>query len=85
MSGKPVIEQLLLQDRVITGSAIGLILLIAVIYTILGVGMPMSAVQMTAMNAVQEIIIESLMANASSGEETSPPSVSSIRNISQVR
>ena len=53
MSGKPVIEQLLLQDRVITGSAMGLILLIAVIYTILGVGMPMSAVQMTAMNAVQ--------------------------------
>ena len=53
MSGKPVIEQLLLQDRVITGSAIGLILLIAVIYTILGVGMPMSAVQSTAMNAAQ--------------------------------
>ena len=53
MSGKPVIEQLLLQDRLITGSAMGLILLIAVIYTILGVGMPMSAVQMTAMNAVQ--------------------------------
>ena len=53
MSGKPVIEQLLLQDRVITGSAMGLILLIAVIYTILGVGMPMSAVKSTAMNAAQ--------------------------------
>jgi predicted metal-binding membrane protein len=53
MSGRPVIEQLLLQDRVITGSAMGLILLIAVIYTILGVGMPMSAVQMTAMNAAK--------------------------------
>ena len=53
MSGKPVIEYLLLQDRLITGSAVGFILLIAVIYTILGVGMPMSAVQMTAMSAVQ--------------------------------
>jgi predicted metal-binding membrane protein len=55
MSGKPVIEQLLSQDRVITGSAMGLILLIAVIYTVLGVGMPMSAVQMTTMHAAQEM------------------------------
>ena len=53
MSGKPAIEYLLLRDRLITGSAMGLIFLIAVIYTILGVGMPMSAVQMTAVNSVQ--------------------------------
>lgn len=55
MSGKPAIEYLLLQDRVITGTAVGLIFLIAVIYTIMGVGMPMSAVQMTAMSATQEM------------------------------
>ena len=55
MSGKPVIEYLLLQDRLITGSAVGLIFLIAMIYTILGVGMPMSSVQMTAMSAVKEM------------------------------
>ena len=53
MSGKPVIEYFLLRDRLITGSAMGLIFLIAVIYTILGVGMPMSAVQMTAMSDLQ--------------------------------
>ena len=53
MSGKPVIEYLLLQDRLITGTAVGLIFLIAMIYTILGVGMPMSAAQMTAMSTVQ--------------------------------
>jgi len=53
VSGKPVIEYLLLQDRLITGTAVGLLFLIAMIYTILGVGMPMSAVQMTTMSAVQ--------------------------------
>jgi predicted metal-binding membrane protein len=55
MSGKPVIEYLLLQDRLITGSAMGLIFLIAVIYTVLGVGMPMSAVQMTTISELQGI------------------------------
>jgi predicted metal-binding membrane protein len=56
VSGKPVIEYLLLQDRLITGSAMGLIFLIAVIYTIFGVGMPMSAVQMTAMSDPQGMV-----------------------------
>lgn len=50
MSGKSVIEYLLSRDRLITGSAIAVIFLIAVAYTVLGVGMPMSALKMTTMS-----------------------------------
>ncbi|MDE0921195.1 MAG: DUF2182 domain-containing protein [Arenicellales bacterium] len=50
MSGKSVIEDLLSRDRLITGSAIAAIFLIAAVYTILGVGMPMSALKMTTMS-----------------------------------
>ena len=50
VSGKSVIETLLLRDRLITGSAIAVIFLIAAAYTVLGVGMPMSALKMTTMS-----------------------------------
>lgn len=41
------IEQLLLKDRLIISTAMAGIFLIAAIYTLLGVGMPMSALEMT--------------------------------------
>ena len=41
------IEQLLARDRLIISSAMVAIFVIAAIYTVLGVGMPMSALEMT--------------------------------------
>ena len=49
MSGTSPIENLLSRDRIIIGFSIGIIFLIAVVYTVLGIGMPMSAIKMTAM------------------------------------
>ena len=50
MSGTSPIENLLSRDRIIIGFSIGIIFLIAVVYTVLGIGMPMSAIKMTAMS-----------------------------------
>jgi len=41
------VEQLLAKDRLIISSALAVVFVIAAIYTVLGVGMPMSALEMT--------------------------------------
>ena len=51
-----VIERMLLMDRVITGSAIIIIFLIAAIYTVAGVGLPMSAFEMTSIGNLHGLV-----------------------------
>lgn len=49
MTGKGLAERLLQRDRVLLISLIGILFLLTALYTVLGIGMPMSALKMTAM------------------------------------
>ena len=49
MTPQGVLEQLLAKDRVIVLCAVTAVTLVAGLYTVLGVGMPMSAIEMTGM------------------------------------
>lgn len=49
------IERLLRQDRLVLGSVIAILFAVAALYTVLGVGMSMSAIEMTAMSGMHDI------------------------------
>ena len=59
------VEQLLAKDRHIISFAIAAIFLIAAIYTVMGVGMPLTALEMTAVDSVATPMGENMASGAS--------------------
>ncbi len=55
MAGEIVTERLLKRDRLVLVSLVGLLFVLAGIYTVLGVGMEMSALRMTAMSGMRDM------------------------------